>query len=50
MMGVTTSCLFRWEQAGTITAIKTAGGHRRYKTDELEQLLKTEDKNNDHKQ
>ena len=44
MMGVTTSCLFLWEQAGKISAIKTVGGHRRYKIDELNKLLGNNDK------
>lgn len=31
----------RWAKAGKLTAIKTLGGHRRYKESEVKNLLKT---------
>lgn len=30
----------RWAKAGKLTAIKTLGGHRRYRKSEVESLLK----------
>jgi len=30
----------RWAKAGKLTAIKTLGGHRRYKESEVKELLK----------
>lgn len=29
----------RWAKAGKITAIRTLGGHRRYRTSEVQRLL-----------
>jgi len=31
----------RWAKAGKLTAIKTLGGHRRYRKSEVESLLKS---------
>lgn len=31
----------RWAKAGKLTAIRTLGGHRRYRQSEVESLLKT---------
>ena len=31
----------RWEKAGKLTAIKTLGGHRRYRESEVKALLKS---------
>jgi excisionase family DNA binding protein len=31
----------RWAKAGKLTAIRTLGGHRRYRHSEVEKLLKT---------
>jgi excisionase family DNA binding protein len=30
----------RWAQAGKLTSIRTLGGHRRYKSSEVEALLR----------
>ena len=30
----------RWAQAGKLTAIRTLGGHRRYRSSQVQQLLK----------
>jgi excisionase family DNA binding protein len=38
LLSVTTDCLRKWERAKKITAVKTIGGHRRYK---LEEIIKT---------
>ena len=38
ILGVTIDCLSKWEQAGKITAIKTLGGHRRYKLEEINKI------------
>ena len=32
----------RWAKAGKLTAIRTLGGHRRYRQSEVQALLKTE--------
>jgi len=29
----------RWSKAGKLTSIRTLGGHRRYRADEVRQLL-----------
>jgi excisionase family DNA binding protein len=39
MLSVTTDCLRKWEQTKKITAVKTIGGHRRYKLIEVKRLL-----------
>lgn len=37
--GVSIRTLYRYEEAGKITALKTAGGHRRYRREDVEALL-----------
>lgn len=32
----------RWAKAGKITAVRTLGGHRRYKQSEIQQLMKSQ--------
>ena len=32
----------RWAKAGKITAVRTLGGHRRYKQSEIQQLIKSQ--------
>jgi len=39
MLHVTTDSLRKWEVAKKITAIKTIGGHRRYKLSEIKKFL-----------
>jgi excisionase family DNA binding protein len=39
MLGVTVMCLRVWENEGKIECVKTLGGHRRYKLDEIKKLL-----------
>jgi excisionase family DNA binding protein len=36
---VDTKTVNRWAQAGKISAIKTLGGHRRYRTSEIRSLI-----------
>lgn len=38
MLKVTTATLINWEKEKHLTSIRTIGGHRRYKKDEIEQL------------
>lgn len=38
-LDVTEDCLRKWEKSGKITPLKTAGGHRRYKREDLERLV-----------
>jgi excisionase family DNA binding protein len=33
----------RWARAGKISAIRTLGGHRRFRRDEIETVLRSED-------
>lgn len=44
-LDVTEDCLRKWEKSGKITPLKTAGGHRRYKREDLDRLvgIKTND-------
>ena len=39
MFRVNPKTVTRWARAGKISAIKTLGGHRRFKASEIEQLL-----------
>ena len=39
MFGVDPKTVTRWAQAGRLTSIRTLGGHRRYRQDEVTQLL-----------
>lgn len=36
--GVRVSTLRRWEKAGKLTAVRTLGGHRRYRADQVQAL------------
>ena len=36
----------RWAKAGKLTAIRTLGGHRRYRQSEVQSLLKSSTSNN----
>lgn len=36
----------RWASAGKLTAIRTLGGHRRYRASEVHNLLKSDDARN----
>ena len=38
-LDVTEDCLRKWEKGGKITPFKTAGGHRRYKREDLDRLV-----------
>lgn len=38
-LDVTEDCLRKWENGGKITPLKTAGGHRRYKREDLDRLV-----------
>jgi excisionase family DNA binding protein len=39
-LGVTPNTVTRWSRAGKISAIQTIGGHRRYRTSEVERVLR----------
>ena len=39
MLGVTPGTIRKWEEAKKITAVKTLGGHRRYKLNEIKSLI-----------
>ena len=39
----------RWAKAGKLTAIRTLGGHRRYRQSEVQSLLKSSTSNKDRK-
>jgi excisionase family DNA binding protein len=38
MLGVSTTTLRNWESAGKLMAIKTLGGHRRYRFEDIKKL------------
>ena len=38
-LDVTEDCLRKWEKGGKIMPLKTAGGHRRYKREDLDRLV-----------
>jgi excisionase family DNA binding protein len=40
MLGVSTDSLRNWELAGKLKCVKTLGGHRRFKLEEVKKLLK----------
>lgn len=40
--GVTVRTLHRWEAAGRISAVRTPGGHRRYRAADIDALLSGE--------
>jgi excisionase family DNA binding protein len=39
-LGVTPNTVTRWSRAGKISAIQTIGGHRRYRTSEIDRVLR----------
>lgn len=39
MFGVDPKTITRWAKAGKIQAVRTLGGHRRYKASEVKRLL-----------
>lgn len=39
MLGITTRSLYYWEATGRVASLRTPGGHRRYRTEDLEVLL-----------
>lgn len=39
MLGVSLSCLRNWEKAGKIKCVKTLGGHRRFKLEEIKRII-----------
>jgi excisionase family DNA binding protein len=39
LLGVSTATLRRWENAGKISAVRTLGGHRRFRRSDVEGLL-----------
>ena len=41
LFGVDPKTVTRWAKAGKLTAIRTLGGHRRYRQSEVQALLKT---------
>lgn len=45
-LDVTEDCLRKWEKSGKITPLRTAGGHRRYKMEDLERLVGIESDRN----
>jgi len=40
MFGVNPKTVIRWAEAGKLSAVKTLGGHRRYRAVEVRALLK----------
>ncbi|MFB4318128.1 recombinase family protein [Actinomadura sp. 21ATH] len=42
LLGVSPKTLDRWEQAGRLTAVRTAGGHRRYPVEDVHRLMHVE--------
>lgn len=38
-LNVSQDCLRKWDRANKLKPLKTAGGHRRYSTDALDELL-----------
>ena len=42
MLNVSIQTLVEWERKGELKAIRTPGGHRRYKSEEIEKILKGE--------
>ena len=39
LFGVDPKTVTRWADAGKLTAVRTLGGHRRYRQDEVQNLL-----------
>lgn len=42
---VSKSSLHRWDEAGKLVAIRTSGGHRRYRKSELDKFIGIEENN-----
>jgi putative resolvase len=38
MLGVCPATVRLWEKAGRLSSVRTAGGHRRYRREDVEQL------------
>ena len=49
LLNVSKSTLQRWDNSGKLIALRTKGGHRRYKQSDIERLI-GENKNEDAKQ
>ena len=43
LVGVSVDTLRRWERDGRLTAVRTLGGHRRYRRADIEQLTQPQD-------
>ena len=43
MFRVNPKTVTRWARAGKISAIRTLGGHRRFRRDEIERVLRAEE-------
>lgn len=39
LLSVTTDCLRKWEVSGKLKCVKTLGGHRRYKLEDIKNIL-----------
>lgn len=39
LLQVTTTCLRRWDKAGTLVPIRLPSGHRRYRASQIEAIL-----------
>lgn len=47
ILGVSVRTIYRWEKQGKISAIRTAGGHRRFFVEEIERFTKAEEIENE---
>ena len=43
LLNVSKSTLQRWDNSGKLKAIRTEGGHRRYKQSDIDEILKNKD-------
>ena len=43
LLNVSKSTLQRWDNSGKLKAIRTEGGHRRYRQSDIDEILKTKD-------
>lgn len=43
ILNVSKSTLQRWDNSGKLKAIRTEGGHRRYKQSDIDEILKNKD-------
>jgi excisionase family DNA binding protein len=39
LLSVTTDCLRKWEVSGKLKCVKTLGGHRRYKLEDIKKVI-----------